>query len=104
MWDRDQKKYVLAHRASYEAFVGPIPAGLTLDHLCRTPLCVNPWHLEPVTHKENLARGRHPNREKVECRYGHPLDGTTRRQRYCRTCQQEANRKSYRRRRELAKT
>lgn len=46
-----------AHRAAYEIFVGPIPDGLTIDHLCRTRACVNPAHLEPVPHIENLRRG-----------------------------------------------
>lgn len=46
-----------AHRASYETFVGPIPPGLWLDHLCRTRDCVNPAHLEAVTIRENLLRG-----------------------------------------------
>jgi hypothetical protein len=47
----------LAHRAVYEHHVGPIPDGLELDHLCRVRACVNPAHLEPVTHKENVRRG-----------------------------------------------
>jgi len=47
-----------AHRVSYEWFVGPIPAGLTIDHLCRVRRCINPDHLEPVTNAENLRRGR----------------------------------------------
>lgn len=46
-----------AHRLTYEAAVGPIPAGLVIDHLCRNPWCVNPAHLEPVTQKENVHRG-----------------------------------------------
>lgn len=46
----------LAHRASYHLLVGPIPDGLTLDHLCRVPACVNPAHLEPVTLAENARR------------------------------------------------
>ena len=46
-----------AHRVSYEHFVGPIPNGLEIDHLCRVPACVNPKHLEPVTHQENVLRG-----------------------------------------------
>lgn len=47
---------VYAHR-SYEHHVGPIPDGLHLDHLCRNRRCVNPDHLEPVTHRENTLRG-----------------------------------------------
>lgn len=47
----------LAHRLIYERHKGPIPPGLTLDHLCRNPGCVNPDHLEPVTHKVNVHRG-----------------------------------------------
>ena len=47
----------LAHRVEYERHVGPIPQGLTLDHLCRERGCVNPEHLEPVTLIENQRRG-----------------------------------------------
>lgn len=47
----------LAHRRSYEMFVGDIPDGLHIDHLCRNKRCVNPAHLEPVTHAENNRRG-----------------------------------------------
>lgn len=46
----------LAHRWSYEQFVGPIPEGLTIDHLCVNPSCVNPEHMEPVTASENSRR------------------------------------------------
>lgn len=48
----------LAHRVVYEQHRGAIPAGLELDHLCRNPNCVNPDHLEPVTHATNIQRGR----------------------------------------------
>lgn len=48
---------VAAHRWSYEHFVGEIPDGLVLDHLCRVTLCVRPDHLEPVTQAENIRRG-----------------------------------------------
>lgn len=48
---------VLAHRWAYEQFVGPIPEGLVIDHLCRVRHCVNPDHLEAVTNEENLRRG-----------------------------------------------
>lgn len=50
------------HRVTYAVLRGPIPEGLTLDHLCRNPSCVNPWHLEPVTTSENLRRRWEGNR------------------------------------------
>ena len=56
-----------AHRFAYEAVVGPIPDGLVLDHLCRTSLCVNPAHLEPVTNRENVTRGL----RRSHCANGH---------------------------------
>lgn len=52
---------VKAHRRMYELFRGPIPLGMTLDHLCGRPACGWPWHLEPVTNSENLRR-RHARR------------------------------------------
>lgn len=45
------------HRIAYQAFVGPIPEGLDLDHLCRVRACCNPSHLEPVTPQVNMLRG-----------------------------------------------
>jgi hypothetical protein len=50
-------KKMRAHRAIWELLVGPIPPGLVLDHLCRVKSCVNPDHLEPVSHSENSRRG-----------------------------------------------
>jgi hypothetical protein len=47
----------LAHRTAFILSVGSIPDGLQLDHLCRVRNCVNPDHLEPVTHLENVRRG-----------------------------------------------
>ena len=65
-----------AHRFSYEYFKEEIPEGLVIDHLCRTPSCVNPDHLEPVTQYENLMRGIQPcmiAHQKKECTQGHPM-------------------------------
>lgn len=50
-------RYVLVHRLYYERKYGPVPAGMELDHLCRVRSCVNPDHLEVVTHAENTRRG-----------------------------------------------
>ena len=51
------------HRVSYEHFVGPIPTGLDIDHLCRNRKCLRPDHLEPVTRRENIQRGYAARRE-----------------------------------------
>lgn len=48
------------HRVSYEHFIGHVPSGMELDHLCRVRACCNPDHLEPVTRLENIMRGHHP--------------------------------------------
>lgn len=95
------RKSFRAHRVSYEAFKGPIPPGLHLDHLCRMPYCVNPDHLEPVTPRENTLRGNGPaavNSKKTVCKHGHSLlDAENVRlwqgERICRACQREAQRR-----------
>ncbi len=61
-----------AHRLAFELWVGPIPSGLTLDHLCRTPSCVRPDHLEPVTLRDNIHRGQRTTQ--TQCWAGHPYD------------------------------
>ena len=53
---RHNGKNCSAHRVMYEELVGPIPNGLEINHLCRVKNCVNPEHLEPVTHRENCLR------------------------------------------------
>lgn len=62
-----------AHRLVYSAIVGQIPPGLSLDHLCRNTRCVNPDHLDPVTHKENVRRGNVGKIEssRTHCPSGH---------------------------------
>lgn len=98
----DKKK--LAHRLSYTFFVGPIPDGQEIDHLCRTRNCVNPAHLEPVTHRENVLRGEGlaaQNARKTHCIHGHALSGDNvyvkkSGKRQCRTCKRESTNASYR--------
>jgi hypothetical protein len=51
-----KKLTAYAHRAAYELFVGPMPDGLTIDHLCCNRLCVKPSHLQTVTARENIRR------------------------------------------------
>ena len=65
---------LVVHRVVYEALVGPIPTGLTLDHLCRVRHCVRPDHLEPVTIGTNVLRGvgiAAVNARRTHCRRGH---------------------------------
>lgn len=66
-----------AHRVSYQMFRGYVPGNKVLDHLCRVPSCVNPWHLEIVTSMENVRRGKAPTMiRKLQglCSNGHPLN------------------------------
>lgn len=67
---------MLVHRSIYEQVVGPIPDGLTIDHLCRVKLCINPAHLEPVTRAENNRRARSLD-GLTHCSKGHELTAET---------------------------
>lgn len=93
-----------AHRIAYELAVGGIPAGHVVDHVrargCSSKSCVNPAHLEAVTHAENVVRGRAGalNRAKGSCAHGHPLSGanlytTPDGRRMCRRCGARRQRK-----------
>jgi len=71
-------RHTAAHRVTYEMHRGPIPEGLTLDHLCRNKGCVNPDHLEAVVLRENIVRGTSPaaaRAKQTHCKHGHPLSG-----------------------------
>jgi hypothetical protein len=77
----DGKRMRRAHIVAYELMIGSVPEGLELDHLCRVRHCVNPDHLEAVTHRVNMLRSESPqltgiiNRSKTHCNYGHPFSG-----------------------------
>ena len=85
-----------AYRLAYEHFIGPIPAGLTIDHLCKNHSCVNPTHLEVVTQKINILRGESfaaKRARQTHCKHGHEFTpentGHKRTGRYCRQCNYE---------------
>jgi HNH endonuclease len=81
-----------AHVVFYESLVGPVPEGLELDHLCRVRNCVNPAHLEPVTHRENVLRSENfvaEHAAKTHCPEGHAYDMVEAGRRRCRTCRNE---------------
>lgn len=92
---------VSSHRWAYEQLVGPIPAGLQLDHLCRVPAYVNPDHLEPVTNQENSRRGETGKWKRPDiCKKGHPFDEVNTYirsdrtgHRDCRICRRNARRR-----------
>ena len=96
-------KLQMAHRLSYVAFIGPIPTELELDHVksrgCNNRNCVYPGHLEPVTRRENVARGTSPvaeNMAKTVCSRGHQLEPPRKGPRPCPICHVERAREQRR--------
>lgn len=85
-------KKISAYRLSYQLIKGKIPENKEIDHLCRNHACVNPDHLEAVTHKENVRRGdvSKYNSIKTHCPQGHPYSGdnlyNNNGRRHCKTC------------------
>jgi hypothetical protein len=94
-----QGRYRIAHIVAYELLIGPVPKGLELDHKCRVTSCVNPAHLEPVTHRENvIVRGVGPFAQRARqthCLRGHEFTPKntyihkSRGVRVCRTCHRD---------------
>jgi len=81
-----------AHRSVYEHMNGDVPEGQELDHLCRNRQCVNPDHLEPVSHADNVRRGSAAERKAAQthCKHGHEYTpentSVSYGRRSCRTC------------------
>src|SRR5262245_12801496 len=93
---RHNGKLRRAHRAFYEHYREPIPDDMVIDHHCKTPSCVNPFHMEVVTNAENLHRGRWG--QATHCIHGHDFDEentyySNQGKRQCRTCQRLRMRK-----------
>lgn len=68
-------KESLAHRASYKEYVGPIPDDCEIDHKCKVRCCINPQHLQAISHAENVKladhKTGHRNTKKTHCIRGH---------------------------------
>lgn len=106
---RETKFTWRAHRYAYSASVGEIPGSLQLDHLCRVRHCVNPSHLEAVTARENISRGRHCNpnlpgskmRTRTHCKKGHEYsEANTYKYKGCQVCRACSNQRAARARKQ----
>ena len=93
------KKQTGAHRFAFEQRYGRIDDGLTVDHLCRVRVCVNPAHMQTVTGRVNTLRGNGLpaiNARKTHCIRGHQFgsDVDKHGHRHCRRCKAMSDRAS----------
>lgn len=124
VWQRDVSGYgyasfwadgkkIAVHRWAHQRFVGPIPDGYQVDHLCKNTRCVNPDHLEAVTQRENTLRNGGPTAlaaRKTHCYHGHELPAEhwhregnrMRRRRRCKRCSADAQARLRQRRKAAA--
>ena len=84
---------IKAYKFAYLFYRGSVPDGKELDHVCRNRLCVNPDHLEPVSHRENVLRGDSPSARQARqthCKRGHEFTAENTwsgdEHRRCKTC------------------
>ena len=96
--------HCLAHRLSYELFVGPIPEGMMIDHRCVNPPCINPNHLRLATPRENCVTFCQTsvsaiNARRTHCIRGHPFDSENtiwdKGRRSCRACRKKRDKERY---------
>jgi hypothetical protein len=106
IWDNDEKRKILVHRAMLKCMGISIPDGFVVDHLCRVRNCVNPEHLEAVRPQTNTLRGvglTAVNAEKTHCPRGHAYDEVNTRvgsngRRYCFICRKKQSAENYQKR------
>jgi hypothetical protein len=103
--NRPRRRTMIAHRYAYTQLRGTIADGLVLHHKCETPLCVNPWHLEPTTHQRNILIGRGASARcagVTHCPRGHEYNAENtyiyRGSRQCKECRRAHNRAYHARR------
>lgn len=92
-----------AHRVAFEIYIGPIPAGFEVDHLCRNRGCVNPDHLEAVPKRVNILRGEGVAARcarRTHCVHGHEYTPENTRlgpagNRICRECERIRSRRRW---------